>query len=534
LAEKSNQYFLPFCLIFFLVFTVALNPARSIVTQDDGVYSQFAIQLSQGQWEVHPLNVAGVWPQVLSSAFVLQLFPQMSSLVVLNMFTWSLFLLLILLVSTKLSGDLFFWLSFFFFPVWVQYGASFLTDIYTAILFWLLMLNVFKEKSSLYSNIVIYFLTVFLILQYQVFFFFPFSWGLFDFFKNKKNIKIWSQALGSVTALVILNVLPKSDLQSYGLSLYFERVFLHHPFYELFQTSLLAVQLTLGLGLFLLPIVYLDFIKKFFLKILLGQLILATFLYFFARDIIASGVLFTNYLPRAIGILFLSFGVWPLYQVYNDLKGKFSSAVPSFAGILLVIFFNAFRQVQDIRYSMILSLPILWLVYAKRGSFQKSIGTHFLYTSLVIFVSLFVNTYNLETAQVRWDLANALENHGYGSYEISAGYGRDLFALEPECTRMAIDKIATSGLSENKMKELFRERILLKVPRVYEDEGLPRFLIKPSQFMGRKIHLTQNRREGQDQKPIFKKSYKVFGLVNAVSVIATGDFQEPWCLKSFP
>ncbi|MGE3974926.1 MAG: hypothetical protein AB7F59_10405 [Bdellovibrionales bacterium] len=519
-----------FALLLFLLCTAILQPWRTSFSQDDAVYARFVMDLAQGKWASHPLNWAGTWTQSLLGASLVGLLPQVSPLALLTFLTWSLFWILIVSVWRRTRFSIFLIASYFLFPVWVQYGASFLTDVYTACLIALLWVLTEQVLSSSRQNFFKYFVMILGIvltgIQYQSFLALPFGWGLALLVAGKKRVGL-TLVVGSLIGLAVYRFFPPSILQSEGIA------WLIHHFtqdlsFQIMKASFTFLQLLLSIGLFLLPFVPWTSQTLKAARVLLPlHLFLLVLLLKVSPEILAVGVLFTGYLPPVVGAAIVSAGVWGLYPVWQLMRAysfsQFALLYGTLFGVFVLSAFNAFRGVQDVRYSIVLSLPFVFC-FARAARPSSLLGEKWFYLCPVLFVSLLTNLYNLETTSARWKLAESLEQEGISPYNISAGYGRDIFVFEPACIEKALQKAGAD-------RGLLLERIMAQFPRVYEDGAKPQFLIKPKKVFGKEITLQKNLREGQDLPPVRVHSYSVFGLPNEVAVIDTGTNVPPWCLQ---
>jgi hypothetical protein len=535
----------------FVLFTVLLTPWRSSLSQDDAVYARFAMELTHDFAKVHPLNVGGIWTQALLGAQVLKIVPHTDPILLLTTTTWLSFCVFIFVVGWFTRFPAFTLASFFLFPVWVQYGASFLPDVYSAVLVFILWWLYFSIESktlniaATYKNgwriLGIVLASVLAGIQYQVYLALPFAWGLAGIWKKRPR-DAWPSYLlmgSAFLGLVVYSTLPKSVLQVDGVY-WILQGFLKDVGFNSYRFVFLALQLTLALGLYFIPLLPLEkeTLKKAPIMFLL-QLIVAIVLLFVSPEVLSAGVFFTGYLPPVIGALLISTGVWGLFGVWIEYQRGMDKRLfwGLVLGTVIVISFHSLRVVQDIRYAIVLSVPFLLLLSRRKslasGPLVVRLGQKIFYLVPIFLVSLLTNLYNLETTEARWKLARELEERQVDPFQISAGYGRDIFVFEPACIQSALRKIVFQKKPSDPLtrNSIYYERVVTKVPRLFEDEATPHYLIKPKMVFGKEITLIKNLRQGQNSEPIKVLNYTVLGLPNQVAVIDTGVNIAPWCFQ---
>jgi hypothetical protein len=132
-----------------------------------------------------------------------------------------------------------------------------------------------------------------------------------------------------------------------------------------------------------------------------------------------------------------------------------------------------------------------------------------------------LNLNNLETTEAKWNIAKSLMKDGNSARSIRVGGSWDLMNYEPECTETALKKAKNSG-------ELTREHVIQKVPKTFEDEAKPRFLVKQYSILGMKVPKDN---ESREQNPTRILNYRVLGISKAVAAFDTGVFVATWCLQ---
>ncbi len=507
--------------IWISILSLSLRPWRSSFSQDDSVYFKFAQNLSAGEWKVHTLNVAGVWPQALLGSLFLK-FP-FSPIPTLNILTWILFAGLILVMIRRYSQPALI-LAFFAFPMWVQYGISYLPDIYLAVLVYFTFLWFKKSNAQAW---LIFPLSVALLTQYQTTAAFILFWSVVLIWQKDKKGWLGLGALGA--ALFVYALLPKSELQQFGLQIYLGR-FDSLSIAMLGEMFLKALQLLVGIGVLLLPTFSLSSRPRTWVVGLATQFILLFIFYKFSDDIISAGVLFTNYLPKVLGAFFVTLGVWGWLGFFQSRAWRAPLALGALAASLAIALFDAFRTVQDLRY--VFPMALIWfLVWLDEEDFSfKPVGQSWFWVVPVTALAVFVNLYNLETTQTRWQAAQNLIDSGVSDHDISAGYGWDLLTYEPTCTESALQKYRAAAPADQ--GNILRSRILLKVPRAFEDEASPQYLIKPHSIFGKTLTLNRNLRQGQSNTPEQIMEYSVLGLKSSVAIINTGASKPAWCFTN--
>lgn len=528
-----------------LVLTLALEPVRALVVQDDGVYASNAVQMAQGDWSPSSLNIAGAWVQLVLGAQLLRLLPTVEPLIALTSLTWTLFLVMLGIWFLRFRGLGIWVAAFFVFPSWLQYGASFLTEIYAALLltvFCVLMEQARVVRASIWG--------AFALFQLQSAIAFPLlSLGgrlIETRFDARQSAWRARGALGAALLILGLSlgiyffVLPKSPLQKGYLAFVLTNLLSHPQGAWIWLSALLQNLLAVGWFLFPLGILHQVWRRGFLglpglIVVASVGLCVAGVLLALPGSVLNAGVLFTSYLPRFGSIFFLCFGVvglWGLGFELSAMRGSRSSAKAGqisphtdqtlfYAAVLTVIatvLFNSVRSVNDIRYVMTACVPLYWWVL-KRVEGEPRVEDGFegrmtriwawSWVGVMGALSLFTNRYVLDVTELRWKEAALLERSGVAPEMISAGYGRDAYRLSLRCARY-FDTRGEYGI------EFFQN-----LSRIYEDGWTPRYVIKPSNFAG--VSLEQaleahHAKPGQNQAQALTRSARTFGLPHSIAV----------------
>ena len=527
--------------ILILVFatTLILQPWRNSVSQDDAAYSFSAISVAHGDGHFHAGMVAMSWPQILSGAGVLKVTqPFLENLRALNFLTWVLFLAMAGIFAFCLRGRPWLLLAFLAAPTWIQYAASYLTEIYSAFLLvgliWTLQrdekFNRTGGRPGFGGRALACGAAFLLAVQVQHMAAFPFFWGLGLGIQRRQwklGVGLMASAVAGAGLFLLVGKLPFQDAYAYWLVQEWIEKGSRTP--VVFGT--LLVEHFLALGLFLIPTLKFEDVRK--RSGVIGVVIQVCVIGLFKiteTPPLAAGVLFLDYLPAWVGWVFLSMGTWGLFGLWELIRRHRHQEWPTFAALGMILIFTVFRLAADIRYIMTCAVPILILL-VKNEPRGRRLGDLPAYGLAVLFASVFFNLYNLNTSAARWDLARSLEAKGIDPTQISAGFGRDAFVMEDSCIRAAIAKLETTEAPPVIKTEAFRNRIIHQWGRSYSDGWVPRFVIKPSRAFGRDLNLKKNRVVGQEQEPIDRINYSVLGLSNQLAVFENANPQPAWCFR---
>lgn len=521
LRMKNNEWKL--VLLTWGILTLILLPWKNSLSQDDGTYAWQALQWSQYSWSVHPANVAAVIPQTFLGAIAVSLFSFLKPIIVLNLLTWSLFLLILGLTATWTGSSLIFLISIFSYPLWIQYSASFLYEIYSSALILGLLLSI-DQKESKFQWLLVSLFSFLIPLQVQTTSIIPVSLGLFYFiFLPIRRKLALSLILCPMIGLITYYLLPQSILQQTLLLTIGAREF------QLKTFSFFFLQLLLGFGSLLLP--FMRNFKNWSLRLWISSLFLFltsyALLYFSDAPILSIGVLFTQYMPRSIAILPIAIGAFGLVGCTPIMMRALNDSikrVDTLAFLVSMCGFFAFYSLKGINDFRIAMIFVIFFIFSIRPFLQleSKLGESKLFTASLLALSLFVNSYNLDTTEARWKLAASLEKEGKSPAEISAGYGRDVFNLEATCIDRAQQKLDSNS---------FSHFLFFNVPRCYNYEWTPKYLIKPHKIFGKTLSLQLNRQPGQDQAPQKIYPYRSLGLQHELAVFENPHPTFSWCLR---
>ena len=144
---------------------------------------------------------------------------------------------------------------------------------------------------------------------------------------------------------------------------------------------------------------------------------------------------------------------------------------------------------------------------------------------------MFSNLYNLNTTEARWKAARGLLQEGVAITNISAGFGWDLFHLGYECTQKAIDKIQHFEGDNYQKSQVFYDRIISIAPRIYEDEWLSPYVIKPYRVGMKILHLKHHTHPGQNLPAKRTLAYSVLGVPCEVAIYQIDSSSTAWCFR---
>ncbi len=484
-----------------LLIAVLVQPWRHSVSQDDATYAFQALSFSRADFVLHPDTMAFVLPQSLLGAVVSQFG---SPLVACTLLTWLLFGVMVVLTKRFAQLSLTLVFSLFAVPFWIQYGASFLYEIYVAV--FLLLLTAQWRKDGRFLFPLAFLLTV----QMQLFVIVPLFFGVTSFFQKRYRAG-FALLLGALVGIGVYGLWPHSLMQVASASYLFHQ---ERSWKEMFFCGF---QLLLGFGIFLIPLTQWS-VRRFG-----GSLVVLCGCWYAiwnsSLPVLSAGVFFSDYLPRSLAALLIAGGVLGWCGVSDLLPKKWSLMHAPFVAVGCVLLAAyAFRGVNDVRYTMLL-VPLVIGVMRPGVRLGSHLG--FLIPSMAL--SIFLNRYQLDTVQARWDLSAQLEQSGADIKSISAGYGHDHFFLESDCIVAASKKVGSLQSPE------FATRIWRRIPRVYEDGWVPKYVIKPYQLFGVNISLAVHQSAGQNQAPFRIYHYRSLGLPHALAVFKNEYPQLAWC-----
>jgi hypothetical protein len=530
-GKKSSEGLLGIVTVFGLL-TLLLRPWRNIVCQDDGAYAYSVLQIVHGTYRPHPMSLSSQWVQFGLVATLLKILPFFTSLAFLNFVTWLVFLLVVALAFRGTKWNWRVVSSFFLMPHWPQYGASFLYEVYNAALLIGLILVLESKPSKFGPKLRLGFLFVLsalLPLQQQSLAVFPFFWGSVSFLKRRDKVESLVLMVGPLFGLAIYALIPKGAMQA-GFFIAQVSSWKSVNFVPFAVGYML--KLTCGMGLFVLPLLDLSALKRKHLAGLAGlQLLILAFFWTAGTAPIGAGVLFMDYMPRMVDLGFVSFGVWGLWVVAQAWKRRQESEVPlegTLLAALVLLAFNIFRTVNDIRYMLILSIPMLFTL---KSSGNKALGSKRWVVVSLFAVAVVTNLYNLNTNEKRWETAAELEASGISPREISAGFGRDIFTLGFDCASNVVEKLKKE--SKGGSIDFHRSSDISSWfnARPYELGWQPRELIKPAVFFGMQLSLRQHTSELQQQAPKRLIPYTVLGIPQALAVYESDQPRTAWCFQ---
>ena len=524
-------------LLYFWVFlTILVRPLRVFLTQDDATYAKQAILFATKDFRFPADTIAPTLPQTSIGAFLVSLFgSSIDPIIILNGMTWIVFLAVMLVLKRWLKLNTLMTVGLISVPYWLQYGCGFLYDLYVvlleALLLWLWDASQSKPKNYK-SALGIITLSALGPLQLQTLFLIN-GFLIFTGFIQRKLILALYVLLGSVLALIVIGVLPSSLWQQVQAHIFTQNFLtFQYPIISICST---AFQFLLGIGFFLLPLVPLpqNWSKKKMLLTAWLHIVITFVLWLSPISVLAAGAFFSDYLPRVLGAFLVGAGVWGWSAVMCPRRWSLSKDAPIIGVILLFALIYGYRAINDMRYAMILMPLVFWSLKVRIQNSTMDAKRHVIGGSVPWVVamwslSIFLNSYLVDTSVARWSTAHALEKRGVPVHRISAGYGRDHFELEDVCIRKAYAKLGYPSFDE----PAFMQHIHRNVPRVYQDEWVPEYILKPYRLFGVPITLKANQQVGQHQSAEEVVYYKQLGLIpHQLAVFKNDSPQDPWCLR---
>lgn len=522
-----------------LLMTLLLCPWRNSASQDEAAYAYSAINFADGSTLRHAGTVALNLFQFAAGTAALKIFPSLEQLSVLNFLSWFMFLGSVWFLHAWSRAPWQVVLGYFAFPVIVQFGSCYHGEIYSAFLLVLLIGFLATAKTSSLLNLFLGFFLSFLVgSQLQNMAAFPFFWGAFLFWKGEKSQRTLGISLmaGAVASLALFVYSPKTPFQS-------------GYFYWLAQTwkgkgALLPVlflismaQMFSGIGLFLFPMFkYKNRPLKSWLIVGMLQILIFALIKYSGIPVMTAGLMFFEYLPPTITIAILTtglwgwFGIWPLLKECPERQSNIPVLGTLFA-FLAVWVFSTFRYAIDIRYTMTWAIPILFHCRKELGQTKDILGKRLAFMLPLLVGTIFLNLYLLNTTAARWAKAAELEQQGILKNEIAAGYGWNTFFIGSDCMYKVVEKL-TREHGEGVWKEqVFFDKFINRYGWAYEDEWIPRFVIKPSKIFGYPLYLRRGRLPGQDSDPIEFVDYSVLGIPNQLAVYENKIGHKAWCFQ---
>lgn len=523
LVERQKMKVFSRCwfIIAFILLTCLVEPWRHSVSQDDATYAAQAISFSKGVFRLSSDAMAFTLPQTFFGAVALKVIPFFSPLSILNSISWCVFFAFLAIMIFGLGIHPILGLSIFTFPFWIQYGASFLYDSYVALFLVILISGFYKSSTDRVLGALILCLSSFLIsIQLQSWMVLPFCLSIACGVLRRPKSAV-GLFLGGATGFAVYVLWPHSLMQQSSA------YYLLRSGRSVADSVTCTFQLMIGLGLFWIPLMHRHWnIRKIWKTIAIQSVVFAV-LWMSSSPILAAGVFFSDYLPRALAILLVSLGIWG-WSGTSDLWPKKITwqEIPFLITAAVILIAYGLRGVNDIRYTMLLVPMSLWIFHEKL-SHKPRIGNNFGFLGLMATLSIFLNRYNLDTVQARWDLARELESSGVMPSLISAGYGRDHFRLEEKCVLAAYEKLGNPSVESYH----FFEHIYRHIPRVYKAGWVPRFVIKPYRIFNKTLLLKSNLTPGQTQLPVRIYPYTSLGVSHALAVYENTSFQSAWCFS---
>lgn len=525
-----------------LASTLILQPWRDIVSYDDTAYAFTAIKWSQGESTAYNASVASVWPQILVGSTALRLFSDVAPFRTLAFVTWICFLLFVYLMGRRLHETPVFVLSFFAFPLWFQYGSAYLSEIYSCLLLLGIMSVVLTGPVSFERWPVWVRASLGLLfalaagLQVQSLAAFPFFIGLDLVFRKRQRLIGSTLIAGSLLAVGAFFLLPKTPYQL-AYPYWMGQLWIQEGLRALYVYPLHCLRLLIGIGIFFAPFIGPirpeDRIR--FVQVLAAAGLFFTLMTVLKVDGLTVGILFLDYMPPFVSRFANSLGVigWYFYLRQVDFRSLSKSSQPVIGvglAVMTLIVFSAFRHAADLRYVMAFVIAILLVVPRKPNETMWLWGRSWTYAVPMLLLSLFTNSFFLNTSEARWQMARDLKARGVPPRSISAGLGHDAFTFEHECLgRLTQYLDAKYDRPDFWKEEEFWVRIISKFNRSYSDEWKPEYFIKPTSIMGKKLNLQLNRYEGQDQAPVEEVKYATFGVPSTIGVFRSPDQQTAFC-----
>lgn len=520
-----------------LLVTAVLRPWRNAAPQDDAAYSSSAVAMLNGEPR-HAGTIAMNATQFALGMATLQFTPAESRVGALNALTWTVFVIFVCIFAGMTSLHWLLLISFFGFPLFFQYGSIYHGETYAAALLVLLIGCVSGQFFSRQRPLRIalgFVLSLLLGTQLQNMAAFPLFWGAFLFMRKDAD-KLFAAslivgALGSVVAFGLVPHTPYQSSYAYWLKQYWVELGGAAPLHAV----LYAVQLVVGLGLFLIP--FLQWSKRSMRDWLVGgALHVCVYVVLFLAPIAAlsAGIFFTDYFPRFFAVFFISIGAWGWWGIWPlvrklEIDRENLPVYGTVAALGAMLVFSVFRFCLDLRYIMSWCIPI---AFHLRGPLELSrpIGEKLWYAVPVLAVSLFLNSYLMNTTEARWRTADELAATGTPRNQISGGYGWNTYYTASDCIYAAIKKIETQlGTSDIYKRREFFDRVVNQYGRSHEDGWVPKYIIKPQKLFGYSLNLQKYRMPGQDAPPMKTVNYSVFGLPCALAVFENPNPVPAWC-----
>ncbi len=530
-----------FLLAVFAALTLLIQPWGNLVCQDDAGYALSALKFSAGHLGPHPLSLGMLLPQLLAGALSLKIFYFLPPLVVLNLLTWVGYLCLVAVAYFFTEWDSRVIATFFLMPLWAQYGASFLYEIYDALLLAALVILLTQESalkedpkqaSKLGRLFGIFILSGLLPVQQQTLVIFPALWGGLGILRREwRSRENYALLGGAFAGLIFYFLWPKGAMQA-GFLRGLARSWQTMGFGGVYFAFAYTLQLWVGYGLFLIPLLDLRELKPRTVLLLLA--LQATLWFVMVRSPapgLAAGVLFIDYLPRTATLALNSFGVWGLWVLFKTWDPKSKLLWGTLTAVAILAAFDTFRLVPDVRYLMIAAIPILFLSRRQLKASRGILGASAVWLALSFAVCAFTCAYNLRTNEARWQGAAGLEAQGVPPRQISAGYGRDSYRLAFDCVTSALAKLEQEVGHDYLKSPRFFETVYAYNTRIYELGWVPRYLIKPATLFGVDLTLRKNTSSLQSSRPVRWIDYKVLGIPHRLAVYESAEPQASWCFK---
>lgn len=525
--------------VFFAIVTLIVAPWRNSNPQDDAAWTYSIISLNSGGGRQGGGIAINLFQLILGLISVKAL-PFLPPIALLNFMTWIFFLGTVLLFFSFTQIHWLVVAALFSFPIWIQYGAIYHGEIYSAFLLVLTMgflANPTVVRRPIVRYVVALLLSFFLSTQLQNMAVFPFFWGAFLILrKNRSDRGLGASLLvGSLLSVMMFALMPKTPFQqSYSYWLNQNWLKQNNP---LFGFLGYAVEMVIATGLFVLPFMQIKArpLKDWLIAPVM-QISAYLFLYFVPIVTMTGGILSLEYFPRSIAIGVLSLGVWGWWGIARQFKKIFEdeAAMPAWgtlAAFAVTTLFSTYRFAIDLRYMMTWTLPIIF--HLRRPLREiKLLGQNPFYIWAVLIVSLVFNVYYLNTTDMRWRTAGEYEAQGIPQNQIGAGYGWNLFTIATDCMERALEKVERQTNEKPFWKsQLYYDRFLSLYGRTYEDEWIPKIVIKPSKFLGRKLDLNKYRLPGQDSEPIRFIDYTTLGIPSQLAVFENKNPKPAWCFQ---
>ncbi len=497
--------------------------------------------------------LAAAWPQAILGALARSVFfwlPGLSAYMVLAFLAYLFNFycvfgeVLARLQDLKLRATAFIWvICLFIFPVTLQYGLAFLTETFVVsfLFIYLFSLRSWLERATLTSALGVVAMTLVVVLQRQTYFIFPIGICAVLVFQTVFGKRAWQTLLpsliGIILALLAYGLVPKTFYQT----AFIHAVADHWTSGPGLKQSLLFLsrvgQLILAIGLFLTPLGLVGvWNRRKFWGIFSTQVVFTFVIFQLPGAPLTAGVLFTGYLPRLIGSMFISSGLWGLSGARDALRGvpRLALVIGCFAALSFLLF-TTFMEASDVKYvlpaaqALFLMVLLLGPIFDELAALRRRKILVVSYFAVLASVSLITNRYYLDTLEARFGVAQTLAQSGIDQRSISAGYGRDSYLMGEECLKRGEQKLLM--LPESERAGVQRLRLIDPSPRQYEDDAIFRFVVKPFVVMGKHVDLTKNRSIGQSNEPRETVAYRVLGIPNALAVFENDSPRLAWCFR---